>query len=168
VREEIQRGTAAERDGGHRVEPLTDVVDRRLEAEGEEHDAGNHRQVEVAVGVQREPVQLEARRLHEPPPREDRSHVEVEPPERRHNNDSERRRHDDSRIQLEAGAEADGDDRLAKRDQNDQPVPFGEVLRRDPPAAPDADHDRAEVVDRKRDEPDSDALAPVEESGEHK
>ena len=39
---------------------LAGVADRRLEAEGEEHDAGNHRQVEVAVGVQREPVQLEA------------------------------------------------------------------------------------------------------------
>ena len=112
------------------------MADRRLEAEGEEHDAGDHRQVEVAVGVQREPVQLEARRLYEPPPREDRGHVEVEPPERRDDDDSERRRHEYSRIQLEAGAEADGDDRLAERDQDDQPVPLGEVLGRDPPAAP--------------------------------
>jgi len=117
--------------------------------------------------VQRKPVQLEALRLHEPRPREDRGHVEVEPPERRDDHDSERRRHDHSRIQLEAGADTDGDDRLAERDQNDQPVSLREVLGRDPPAAPDADHDRAEVVDRERDEPDCDALAPLEEAGDH-
>ena len=164
---QVEGGAAAERHRGHRVERLTDVAERRLEAEGEEDDAGNHRQVEVAVGVQREPVQLQALRLHQPPPCEDRGHVEVEPPERRDHNDSERRRHDHSRIQLEAGAEADGDYRLAERDQNDQRVPFGEVLGRDPPAAPHADHDWAEVVDRKRDEPDRDALAPLEEAGQH-
>ena len=47
-------------DRGHGVERLAEVVERRLEAEGEEDDAGDHRQVEIAVGVQREPVQLEA------------------------------------------------------------------------------------------------------------
>jgi signal transduction histidine kinase len=40
-------------------------------------------------------------------------------------------------------------------------------LGRDPPAASHADHDRAEVVDRKRDEPHRDALSPLEEAGEH-
>jgi hypothetical protein len=44
-------------------------------------------------------------------------------------------------------------------------VPFGEVLRRYPPAAPDADDDRAEVVDRKRDHPHRDPLVPLEEAG---
>jgi hypothetical protein len=77
----------------------------------------------------------------------------------------QRRRREHSRIQLEAGAEADGDDRLAERDQNDQPVPLGEMLGRDLPAAPDADQDRAEVVDRKRD-PDRNAFATVEEAAE--
>ena len=112
-----------------------DVAERGLEPEGEEHHAGDHRQMEVAVGVQREPVQLQACRLHEPSPRDDRSHVEVEPPERGDDDDPEGRRHDYSRIQLEAGPDADGDDRLAERDQDDQPVPLGEVLGRDPPAA---------------------------------
>ena len=32
---------------------------------------------------------------------------------------------------------------------------------------PDADHDRAEVVDRQRDEPDRDALVSLEEAGDH-
>ena len=46
-------------------------------------------------------------------------------------------------------------------------MPLGEVLGRDPPTASHADHDRAEVVDRKGDEPDCDALVPLEEAGEH-
>ena len=101
--------------------------------------------------MQREPVQL-----HEPPPREDRGHVEVEPPQRRDDDEPERGRHELSGAQLEAGADADCDDRLAERDQDDQPVPFCEVLGRDSPAATHADHDRAEVVDRKCGEPESD------------
>ena len=111
-------------------------------------------------------MELDAPRLHEPPPRDDGSHVEVEPPERRNDDDSEGGRHEHTRIELEAGAEADGDDRLAERDQDDQPVPLGKVLGRDPPALPDADHPRAEVVDRERDEPDHDAVGSVEEAGE--
>jgi hypothetical protein len=58
-------------------------------------------------------------------------------------------------------------DRLAERDQDDQPVPLGEVLRRDAPAAAHADHDRAEVVDRTRHEPHCDAHSPIEEAGNH-
>ena len=161
---EVEGGAAAERDCRHRVELLADVTDRRLQAECEEDDPGDHRQVEVAVGVQRKPVQLQAPRLHEPPPHEDRGDVEVEPPERRNNDDSKHRRRDHARTELEPGAEPDGDDRLAERDDDNQPVPLGEVLRRDPPAAAGADHDRAEVVDGKRDEPDRNLLAPVEEA----
>ena len=58
VPEEIQSGTAAERDRGHRVERLADVADCRPEAEGEEDDASDHRQVEVAVGVERDARQV--------------------------------------------------------------------------------------------------------------
>jgi hypothetical protein len=46
-------------------------------------------------------------------------------------------------------------------------VSLGEVLRRNPPAAPDADHRRAEEVDRKRDHPHGDARVPLEEAGQH-
>jgi len=42
VPEEIEGSAAAQRDGEHGVEMLTDVAHCRLEAEGEEHDAGNH------------------------------------------------------------------------------------------------------------------------------
>jgi hypothetical protein len=54
--------------------------------------------------VQREPVQLQALRLHEPSPGENRGYVEGEPPERRDNNDAERGCDDYSRIELEPGA----------------------------------------------------------------
>ena len=46
-------------------------------------------------------------------------------------------------------------------------MPLGEVLGRDPPTASHADHDRAEVVDRKRDEPDRNALSTLEKAREH-
>jgi hypothetical protein len=46
-------------------------------------------------------------------------------------------------------------------------VPLGEVLWRDAPAAADADHDRAEVVDRKGDDPHRYPLVPLEEAGQY-
>ena len=165
--DQVQGRPAAERNCGHRVQMLPGVADSRLEPESEEHDAGDHRQVEVAVGIQREPVQLEARCPHEPRPLQDRGHVEVEPPERRDDDDPERRRHDHSGVELEPRAEADGDEGLPERDQDDQPVPLGEVLGCDSPALSGADHDRAQVVDGKRDDPDCDAHVPLDEAGDH-
>ena len=44
-------------------------------------------------------------------------------------------------------------------------MPLGKVLGRNPPAASFADNERAEVVDRKSDEPDRDAPVPLEEGG---
>jgi hypothetical protein len=108
VREQVQRCPAAEPYCGHRVQLLTNVAERRLEAEGKEHDAGNHRQVEVGVGVAREPRPLEAARLREPSAREDRGHVEVEPPEHRDHHNSKRRRPDLSDAEVEPGADTDG------------------------------------------------------------
>jgi hypothetical protein len=93
--------------------------------------------------------------------------VEVEPPERRDDDDSERRPNDHTFSQRELGADADSDDRLAERDQDDQPVPLGEVLRRNPPPAPDTDHGRTEVVNRERNRPNDDAPVPLEEAGQH-
>jgi hypothetical protein len=43
---------------------------------------------------------------------------------------------------------------------------ISEVLGRDAPAASRADHGRAEIVDRQRDEPDSDPRVPLEEAGD--
>ena len=74
---------------------------------------------------------------------------------------------DHSGVQLEPGADADRDDRLAEGDQDDQPVPLGEMLRRDPPAAPQTDHEWAEVVDREREHPHGDARVSLEEARDH-
>ena len=137
--DQVERGTDTERDRGDGLELLPDVRNGLLEPECEEHDASDHREVEIAVRVQGEPVQLNAARLPEPRPREDRGDIEVEPPERRHDDDSEHRRGDYPRVQLEAGADADRDDRLAERDQDDQPVSLGEVLGRDLPPTTDAE-----------------------------
>ena len=63
MREEVESRAAAERDGRHGVELLARVGERRLQPEGEQHDAGDHRQVEVAVRVKGEPVAIKAGRL---------------------------------------------------------------------------------------------------------
>ena len=47
-------------------------------------------------------------------------------------------------------------------------MPLGEVLGRDPPAAANADNDRAEVVDAKRDHPYRDPLVSLEEARQQK
>jgi hypothetical protein len=86
--------------------------------------------MEVAVGVACEARPLEAACLREPCAREDGGHVEVQPPERRDDDDSECRRDELSRSQREAGADADGDDRLSECDQDDQSVALGEVRGR--------------------------------------
>ena len=52
-----------------------------------------------------------------------------EPPERRRDHDAERRRTDDAGVDLLGRADADRDDRLAERDDDDQPVALGEVRR---------------------------------------
>src|SRR6266545_6410432 len=43
VPEQVERGAATEPHRGHRVELVADVAKGRLEAESEEHDAGDHR-----------------------------------------------------------------------------------------------------------------------------
>jgi hypothetical protein len=55
VPEQVKGRAAAESDSRHGVERLANVVERRLQAESKEDDARDHRQVEVAVGVQRKP-----------------------------------------------------------------------------------------------------------------
>jgi hypothetical protein len=48
-----------------------------------------------------------------------------------------------------------------------EPVPLGEVLGRDPPAASHPDHDRTEVVNAEGNDPHGNALVSVDEPGEH-
>ena len=75
---------------------------------------------------------------------------------------AECRRCDDARHELEPGADSQGDDRLAERDQDDQSVPLGEVLRRDVPAAEVAER-RSQIPDRERRDPDGDSRVALDE-----
>jgi hypothetical protein len=65
---------------------------------------------------------------------DERDHVEVEPPECRSHGDSQRGRHDHARVDTTFGADADRDDRLAQRDDHDQPVPLREMTWNELPA----------------------------------
>ena len=60
VREQVQRGAAAERDRGTVSSSSSTWCSVVFETEGEEHDAGDHRQMEVAVRVAREPRAFDA------------------------------------------------------------------------------------------------------------
>jgi hypothetical protein len=66
VREQEEGDACAESDGGNGTERSADVMECRLEAEGEEDDARDHRQVEVAVSVARDSRPLEATGLSQP------------------------------------------------------------------------------------------------------
>ena len=109
-----------------------------------------------AVGVARELVLLAGRA----PPRTRRrtashdDHVEVEPPERGRRSPSRAwRRSTTPRSTTSLGAHADRDDRLAERDDHDQPVALGEMCWHQLPAL-GAEQERAAHVERERDHPE--------------
>ena len=72
------------------VQVLLGVGDRRLQAEGDEHDPGDQQQVDVGVGVAGQLV-LDPAHLGfaEAFGRDQRDHVEVDPPERGRQADAE-------------------------------------------------------------------------------
>ena len=92
VREEVERQATAERHGGDRGQRLAELLDRLLEAECEQDDPGDHRQVQVAVEVARKPSAGRAARLRQLALRQDGDDVEVRPPEGRDDDDAEDRR----------------------------------------------------------------------------
>ena len=162
----VERQSAAQRHRGDRGQRLVDVLDRLLQPEREEHDPGDHRQVQVAVVVASEPDARRAVRLGQLTLRQDGEDVEVRPPERGDDDDSEDGGGDDpGGDRLTRGADPDGDDRLAERDDDDEPVALGEVCGRDAPSLPAASQ-RAEVVDCERGRPERCLRGPVEERGD--
>src|SRR4051794_10020149 len=58
VREQVDRRAAEQRGGGHDLQRVLDVAERLLQAEGPEHDAGDHREVQVGERVARDLVAL--------------------------------------------------------------------------------------------------------------
>ena len=131
MREQVERGAAEHRDRRHELQRVVDVPERLLEPEREQHDAGDHREVQVGEGVARDLVALAARR------RASRGAARRRARRRRSTATTARRRRrrprtaadDDAGVDAELGADADRDDRLAERDDDDQPVALGEVRR---------------------------------------
>ena len=140
--------------------------ERRLHAEREQDDPGDHRQVEVRVEVARQHRSLLARRVGQPGLVDVDGPVEVRPPQGGGDDDSKDRGRDPGGVERQPfGADPDRHDRLSDGDDHDQPVALHEVLRRDAPA-PHADDDEPEVVDRQRHGPDRHLHGAVEEPGD--
>ena len=89
VREQVEGGAAAEAERRNRVELVADVCERRLHREGEEDDAGDHRQMQVRVDVARKGDALCAASVGEQLLGADREEVEVRQPERRRDHEPE-------------------------------------------------------------------------------
>ena len=132
---QVDREAADQRERGNDLQRVVDVLDRLLQPERDEHDPGDHRQVQVRVGVAGDLVLLapvgDAR---QPPRRDQRDDVEVRPPHRRGERDAEDRGGHDPSGDIAGDAGADRHDRLAQRDDDDQAVPLGEVLGNELPA----------------------------------
>jgi hypothetical protein len=124
--------------------------------------------MQVAVGVAGESRTLHSTCLSKTSPREDRGHIEVEPPQRGDNDDSKRSSNDHAGHELQAGTDADGDDGLAERDQDDQAVTLGEMLRRDSPSFSETEHGWTQVIDRKCQDPHPNAHIAADEGGSDK
>ena len=56
--QEVEGDAGEQREGRHQLERVIDVAECLLQAEGEEDDPGDHREVQVRVGVSREFVAL--------------------------------------------------------------------------------------------------------------
>ena len=135
-REEVERSTAAEADGGNGSELVADMGERRLEREGEDDDPGHHRWVQVRIGVACERGALGAAPRCEQLLAADGEEVEVRQPERARDDQAEDGADDDARAEPgAASSDADGNERLADRDDDDEPVALDEVPRRNAPAA---------------------------------
>ena len=127
---------------------------RLLHSERQQHDAGHHREVEVGERVTRDLVLLAADlRPRQPALGDQRDDVEVRPPERARHDDAEHRRRHDAGVHVAVRPHADRHDRLAQRDDDDQPVALGEVARGQLPALR-AEQVGLEHVEREGEGPD--------------
>ena len=126
---------------------VADVLQHLLQAEREQDDAGDHRQVPVAVGVAREPRARLALCATQHPLGDQRDHVEVGPPQAaRHRQPQDGRGDHGPRDRFPGHALADRHDRLPQRDDDDQAVSLGEMRRGVQPPAGGAREQRAAEI----------------------
>ena len=130
---------------------MVDVREAHLDPERQQDDPAHHRQVQHAVGIARHLHARETLGLAELSLRDERDDVEVGPPQRGGDHNPEQRLDDDLGVELRR-ADADRHDRLPQSDDDEEPVPLGEVAGGDPPAAHVGEH-YASDVDRDRHAP---------------
>src|SRR3954454_15197932 len=99
----------------------------RLNSKREQNDAHDQQQMEIRVRVPGELRPVDAGCFCEALFGEDCSNVEVEPPERRDEDDAECSSSKHLEARVAASTDADRDHRFAERNQNDQPVAFSKV-----------------------------------------
>ena len=162
VREQVQSDPPNEADRWDGPKRADRFGKRRLQPEGEQDDARNHRKVQVRVHVSRERRALRPPRLGQPCLGNEHDPVEIRPPQGGGHDDAQQRRRDGAGIERQSRrADPDRHDRLAERDDHDEAVALGEMCRRDAPAAAAPDQ-AAEVVGRQRDDPECRLCAAVE------
>ena len=167
VSEQVEGNPAKKREGGQRVERVVHLAQRLLQAERDEHDAGDHREVQVGVGIAGQFVSLAPLgRAGQASRRDQRYDVEVDPPQGGRQGDSQHRGRNDARGQVRRGASSDGDDRLAQGDDDDQPVALGE-MRRDEPPALRSEQERLAHAEQERQRPYRRLRESVEERRAH-
>jgi hypothetical protein len=86
--------------------------------------------MQIRVGIPSQGVSLASLgRLHESPFGNQRDDVEMDPPQRRCQADSEDRRHEYRRGEVDLGTSPARHDRLAQSEDDHEVVPFGKVTR---------------------------------------
>jgi hypothetical protein len=136
-----------------------------LDAQGEQHDAGDHRQVQVGEGVARDLVALlSGGRVDQSPRGHKRDDVEVQPPQAGDQDDADDGGGRDAGVDDVLGPGADRDDGLAQRNEHDQAVALGEVVGDQAPALA-VDEERAAHVECQRQHPQHALQRAVGEGG---
>jgi hypothetical protein len=147
VGEQVHGGAAEQCRSRDRPELVADVGQRGLQPEGHEHDAGDHRVVQVGPRVSGQRVLVTTRwRRGQSLGGDDGHRVEVGPPHRREDGHSDDGGDHHAGGDAAFGPDPDRHDRLAEGDDDEQAVALGEVLRHELPSA-DAGEERHSDVD---------------------
>src|SRR5215210_2015571 len=141
----VEGYSAEECHRGNRLERLVDVEEGLLHAECQQHYPRDHREVQVAVGVARDPEPALAFRLSEVALGDKRDNIEVRPPEREGDDQAQEGRGHGPGVELAVQPGADRDDRLPEGDDQDQREALREMARRHAEAAYAEDEGPGEV-----------------------
>ena len=141
-----------------------DVLNGRVRPYREEHDAGDQRQVQIAVGIAGKPGPLVTGGLPHPP-LGTRRQTEIGPPQRCRDQHAEHERGDNTRTVQVPATRTEFHDRLAQRNDDDRAVTLDEIGRCDPKAA-HPDGERGAVVEHGGEDPHRLAVRGAQKRGD--